>query len=178
MIGFYKLNGRNASCTPFRRTHVTSATIMNAALLAEHDIYFDQRIFVWEDLDFNLRLSAAGLVIAKSYRQMLFKVNMPTGGCAGYASRCTPVPEPEVPVKLMPVPDPEPKCEPRPLCELRVDEVRESALQQCTFRHMRTLVRGPPPPPPTSPRNHSGCGSIAPASPLSFSAEHPLQAAR
>lgn len=132
MVGFYKINGWNASRAPFRRTHVTSAAIFNVALLAERGIYFDKRIFICEDLDFNVRLSEAGLVIAKSYRQMLFKVNMRTGGCSAYAFLRTQVPVSEVAPKQ--VPELEQAHMLRPLCELRADEVREavSRARACT----------------------------------------------
>jgi hypothetical protein len=73
-----------------------------------------------------MRLSEAGLVIAKSYRQLLFKVNM-QGGCWDHV-----LPVPRRPRKLPePAPAPEPVDEivqaPRPLRKLDADEVRRAA---------------------------------------------------
>ena len=46
------------------------------------DIDFDKQVFVWEDLDFNVRASRAGHVLCRCYRFQQVKVNgMKTGGC-------------------------------------------------------------------------------------------------
>lgn len=118
MIGFYKINGFNSSRVAFKRTHVASATIFNGALLAENAIYFDKGIFVWDDLDLNVRANAAGLVIVKSYRQALFKVDMPEPEL-----KLKPEPEPELEPELEPEPEPVPVL-PRPLSALLEPEVR------------------------------------------------------
>jgi hypothetical protein len=132
---------------------VTSAAIFNLALLEQHSLFFNRDVFVWEDLDFNLRVTDKKLVLAKCYTHGLVKVNMPIGGCADYCRGGDPEEraggmddepadgvedEPatgvedapadsmeEEPAVVSPV---EETIEPKPLCQLTVHEVSSSML--------------------------------------------------
>jgi hypothetical protein len=86
LVGFNRYNlkyGPDTIKFPYRRTHVYSAVILNVKMLLENQpkLEFDKAIHLWEDLDFNERVNAAGLLICKCQRFCQKKdAKMPQGG--------------------------------------------------------------------------------------------------
>ena len=52
----------------YERAHVHSASILNLKLLHDEDLYYNQDMFLWEDLELNERAHAAGLLVCKCHR--------------------------------------------------------------------------------------------------------------
>ena len=102
LLGFGRYNPRNLDVIkyPYKRGHVYSAMILNLELLKDKQVYYDPDIHIWEDIEFNERVTTAGLVICKVQRYMQKKKQMNHGGCNGNIARPDPVP--------VPVPDPGP----------------------------------------------------------------------
>jgi hypothetical protein len=86
LVGFNRYNlkyGPDTIKFPYKRTHVYSAVILNVKMLLENQpkLEFDKAIHLWEDLDFNERVNAAGLLICKCQRFCQKKdAKMPQGG--------------------------------------------------------------------------------------------------
>jgi hypothetical protein len=86
LVGFNRYNlkyGPDTIKLPYKRTHVYSAVILNVKMLLENQpkLEFDKAIHLWEDLDFNERVNAAGLLICKCQRFCQKKdPKMPQGG--------------------------------------------------------------------------------------------------
>ena len=81
-IGFGRVSRWSNIRYPYKRTHVYSAVISNLKLLAKNtpELNYNQHIHVWEDLDFNERVEAAGLMVCKCQRFAQVKKQMPSGG--------------------------------------------------------------------------------------------------
>ena len=116
MIGFHRIDGLNRSKAAYSRRHVYSAIIMNLNKL--QDVDYNEKCFLWEDLDFNLRASEeAGAVLCKCYRFGMGKKTGMPGGCSDMVSR----PEAaaaEVPPLVLPT-----EVAPRRLAGLTVPEM-------------------------------------------------------
>jgi hypothetical protein len=118
LLGFGRFNRFNRQHAPYRRGHVVSAVLLNIALLEKQELWFNPKIWVMEDLEFNERVNTAGLLICKCQRFAQVKKQMPgSGGCnlqiAG-GSSVEPEPEPEPELEPEPEEEPEPVPEPTP----------------------------------------------------------------
>ena len=96
MIGFHRIDGFNRSKAAYARRHVYSAIIMNLEKLRQVD--YNEKCFLWEDLDFNKRASEACVVICKCYRFGMGKKPGMPGGCSDMVPR--PLPTEIVPRRL------------------------------------------------------------------------------
>ena len=71
----------------FKRGHCYSAVFLNIELLHSNDVFYDKRVWLWEDLDFNRRANEKGLVICKCYRFQQEKIKLAAGGCGELVAR-------------------------------------------------------------------------------------------
>lgn len=72
-----------AKCA-YRRGHVYSAFLLNVPkVLHEHGMNFNENLFVWEDLDFNLRVND----VCKCFRFVMIKKPYSSGGCSSHIAR-------------------------------------------------------------------------------------------
>eukprot|EP00658_Telonema_sp_P-2_P015142 TRINITY_DN1580_c0_g1_i11.p1 TRINITY_DN1580_c0_g1~~TRINITY_DN1580_c0_g1_i11.p1 ORF type:complete len:1156 (-),score=118.62 TRINITY_DN1580_c0_g1_i11:494-3961(-) len=117
-IGFVRYNGDYRQRRAYARKHVYSATFFNVTLLKSKNIEFNPNLYVWEDLDFNLRADDAGVVMCKCYRFAQYKAQMQSGGCNAFIASVEPEPKPG---EDLASPEPEPKS----------DEDLASVLRSC-----------------------------------------------
>eukprot|EP01047_Picozoa_sp_COSAG01_P029643 COSAG01_NODE_2039_length_8573_cov_13.642672_1_plen_2500_part_00 len=81
-IGFHR-KGRSRISHAFSRAHIYSAVLFNINLLKQKQLFFNRKVWLWEDLDFNRRVSEQGEVLCKCYRYQQVVDQNKSGGCAG-----------------------------------------------------------------------------------------------
>jgi hypothetical protein len=80
-IGFHCRGMPIASKNAYSRAHTNSTYILN--LRALRDVEFNKSVFMWEDLDFNVRANNQhGIVTCRCYRFQQVNVTMKSGGCS------------------------------------------------------------------------------------------------
>jgi hypothetical protein len=92
-IGFHR-RSHGRLTRSFARAHVYSALFLNIGLLKDKKVFYDRRVWTWEDLDFNRRASDEGMVLCKAYRFQQQVDQIRTGGCVAGVARPVEVPTP------------------------------------------------------------------------------------